>query len=201
VLPPTEHLRDYYAILGIDGNASEDEIRRAYRAKARQLHPDVGGTSDEMKLLNEAYEVLSDPASRKAHDRELVTRYWEQDTARAQALESDSATISTERQSPELRWLIGRAICSLLLGLACFAESGNRLLAPHAFYAWLIRGVALFFVLLGAAMLYTSHRVNQVRSEPLSPDRAHIRIYRLTFRLSLLALIILLIALSLFLQR
>src|ERR1700674_3830141 len=64
--------KDYYKILGVSKNASEKEIRSAYRKLARQYHPDVNPgdktTEDKFKELNEANEVLSDPEKRRKYD-------------------------------------------------------------------------------------------------------------------------------------
>jgi curved DNA-binding protein len=64
--------KDYYKILGIDKNASEDEIKKAYRKLARKYHPDVNPDNKEaerkFKEINEANEVLSDPKKRKKYD-------------------------------------------------------------------------------------------------------------------------------------
>jgi len=64
--------RDYYEILGVDRNASEAEIKRAYRRLARKYHPDVNKSpeaEEHFKEINEAYEVLSDPEKRATYDR------------------------------------------------------------------------------------------------------------------------------------
>jgi molecular chaperone DnaJ len=65
--------KDYYNTLGINRNASEREIRQAYRKLARKYHPDVnpGDKSAEAKFkqINEAYEVLSDKENRKKYDQ------------------------------------------------------------------------------------------------------------------------------------
>ncbi|MDH5695105.1 MAG: molecular chaperone DnaJ [Dehalococcoidia bacterium] len=64
--------RDYYEVLGIDRNATDEEIRRAFRKLAFQYHPDHNRgdkTGEKFKEVNEAYEVLSDPEKRVAYDR------------------------------------------------------------------------------------------------------------------------------------
>ena len=63
--------RDYYGILGVAKNASDQEIKRAYRKLARELHPDVNPSEDAQHKFGEvttAYEVLSDPQKRKIVD-------------------------------------------------------------------------------------------------------------------------------------
>lgn len=62
-------MRDLYEILGVPRDASEDEIKRAYRRKARQLHPDAGGDEEAFKELTTAYEVLKNPQARANYDR------------------------------------------------------------------------------------------------------------------------------------
>jgi curved DNA-binding protein len=62
---------DYYKILGVPRNATQEEIHRAYRQRARKFHPDVNKDSDaeaEFKKINEANEVLKDPEKRKLYD-------------------------------------------------------------------------------------------------------------------------------------
>ena len=64
--------RDYYEVLGIARDAGEADIKRAFRARARELHPDVSAAPDadgQFREVAEAYEVLSDPERRATYDR------------------------------------------------------------------------------------------------------------------------------------
>jgi molecular chaperone DnaJ len=64
--------RDYYEVLGVGRDASEDDVRKAFRRLARQYHPDVNrenGAEAQFKEVNEAYEVLSDREQRQLYDR------------------------------------------------------------------------------------------------------------------------------------
>lgn len=59
---------DYYSILGIQKNASDTDIRKAYKKQSMKHHPDRGGDEEEFKKVNEAYQTLSDPQKRAAYD-------------------------------------------------------------------------------------------------------------------------------------
>ncbi len=64
--------KDYYDILGVKPEATDAEIKSAYRKLARKFHPDVSkeaGAEEKFKSVNEAYEALKDPAKRKAYDQ------------------------------------------------------------------------------------------------------------------------------------
>jgi curved DNA-binding protein len=74
------NFRDYYALLGVNKNASADDIKKAYRRLARKYHPDLnpGDKTAESKFkeITEANEVLSDPEKRSQYDR--FGQYWKQ---------------------------------------------------------------------------------------------------------------------------
>lgn len=64
--------KDYYKILGVDRNASQDDIKKVYRKLARKYHPDVSkekNAEEKFKEVGEAYEVLRDPQKRAAYDQ------------------------------------------------------------------------------------------------------------------------------------
>src|SRR5213595_2937386 len=71
---------DYYKILGVNKNATQEDIKKAYRKLARKLHPDLNPNDKEahkkFQQVNEANEVLSDPEKRKKYDQ--YGKDWQQ---------------------------------------------------------------------------------------------------------------------------
>jgi len=75
-----QNFRNYYLILGVPKDATADEIKKAYRRLARQLHPDVNpgdkSAEDRFKDINEAYDILSDIDKRTQYDQ--FSKFWKQ---------------------------------------------------------------------------------------------------------------------------
>lgn len=84
---------DYYKILGVSRDASQDDIKKAYRKMARKLHPDLNPNDKEaqrkFQQVNEANEVLSDPEKRKKYDQ--YGKDWEHAEAYEKARQSQGA--------------------------------------------------------------------------------------------------------------
>jgi molecular chaperone DnaJ len=70
-------VEDYYSILGVEDDATQEEVKKAYRKLAKTLHPDINkddhiAASDRFKKVKEAYEILSNPLKREKYDLELM---------------------------------------------------------------------------------------------------------------------------------
>ncbi|WP_298628445.1 DnaJ C-terminal domain-containing protein [uncultured Legionella sp.] len=75
--------KDYYKIMGVSSDASEKDIKTAYRKLARKYHPDISkepNAEEQFKEMGEAYEVLRDPAKRAEYDQYLKNRAFNQNT-------------------------------------------------------------------------------------------------------------------------
>ena len=64
--------RSYYDILGVKRDATDDQIKKAFRKLAAKYHPDAGGDEQKFKEVSEAYTTLSDPEKRKEYDQLLM---------------------------------------------------------------------------------------------------------------------------------
>ncbi len=76
-----EYKKTYYALLGVTARASQEEIRLAFRRKAREFHPDVCNRfdADEMfKLLNRAYSVLKNKKTRQKYNEQLMADMFQE---------------------------------------------------------------------------------------------------------------------------
>lgn len=92
---------DHYATLGVAPDASVDDIKRAYRRAARHAHPDRGGNHERMQALNEAKDVLTDPARRARYDAgEDGQASTEEDAARALILQLFAEAVDVNKDDP-----------------------------------------------------------------------------------------------------
>src|SRR5258705_1634418 len=92
---------DYYKVLGVDKNATQEDIKKAYRKLARNLHPDLNPNDKEahkkFQQINEANEVLSDPEKRKKYDQ--YGKDWQHAEQFEQARQSQRQDFGGERFS------------------------------------------------------------------------------------------------------
>jgi curved DNA-binding protein CbpA len=103
-------VKDLYGILGVDPHASTTEIQKAFRSKARKLHPDVGGDEDAFKELEEAHRILSDIEERMFYDRVGEIRPPQVDTAHAEMMAMLAEMVSgviKEMRNPATEDFIG----------------------------------------------------------------------------------------------
>jgi molecular chaperone DnaJ len=105
---------EYYAVLGVGRDATQHEIKTAYRAKAKALHPDhYGGDSEPFRTLQQAYEVLCDAERRRAYDAQL---------ARERRDRHESRRVAPEPLVPDQAPAGFRSARSDLLGWSTFDE-------------------------------------------------------------------------------
>ena len=92
----TNMTKDYYKILGVTQECTDQEIKSAYRKLARKWHPDVAGNTDEVvkkfKEINEAYETLSDKSKRAEYD--TINRYYNYSSKKTEKKENNEYTTS-----------------------------------------------------------------------------------------------------------
>lgn len=119
-MDPLDDPKGYYRVLGVGRGASADELKNAFRDKAKLYHPDAGGPqADEARFahLVEAWETLRDPERRRAYDEEALRSARE----RAQARAARSATGAAPRRSPRLVPRRDRPPFGLVLAIVALA--------------------------------------------------------------------------------
>lgn len=160
--------KDYYAELGLSQAASKEEIDRAFRSQARKRHPDGGGSEEEMKSLNEARDMLSDPETRKAYDAERNPQ--------------PIAYGASAAFDPEAAFRAGTLkipvkdidFAGLALGAATAFGLGIPLLLlvelQWVFFLWPLRVMALGTLVLGVLMAHSALRVKRRNLKRAKPD-------------------------------
>jgi curved DNA-binding protein CbpA len=153
---------DYYRLLGVSEEASKRDVDRAYRSQARKRHPDGGGSDEEMKSLNEARAILSDPETRRAYDAERrPERALYQPGSEFDPYAASSAgTLKIPVSDPDFAGLVMGA-------LACFGLGIPLLLLVEMqwmFFLWPLRIMALGALAVG---VYLSHSALAVKQRKL----------------------------------
>jgi curved DNA-binding protein CbpA len=106
---------DFYAVLGVDADATDSEIAQAFRARAKQLHPDVAtdtDASDRFHDLSAAYAVLSDPRRRRDYDRVRATPTSVPTARSERVVQSVRPSVWTRRRSAIA--LVGGIVVTIL---------------------------------------------------------------------------------------
>jgi hypothetical protein len=129
---------DYYGELGVSPDATATELRRAYRERARQLHPDVNppgpddgasgdrrtGANDAMRRLNEAWRVLGDPQLRRRYDAGLALGGFEDEPDDGLDDEAASWPVDGVAVHHRLRpswWVVAVAVLAAIFVITAYA--------------------------------------------------------------------------------
>ena len=181
----SDSVKDHYRVLGVDKRATVAQIKRAYRAMARARHPDLGGNAAAMRELNEAYQVLSNEAARKAYDGErgFSGHLREPDSKWAPPR---TESLGIHRPDRDLLWLTTRGIiCALVGGLWLIAAEDAGLHRPKSLLLpWLMRSLGIATIGIGILFGYTATRLAQQkmsRKQRPRPER-HLLRCRIIFR-------------------
>jgi hypothetical protein len=119
---------DYYLTLGIDQDATAAEIRSAYRQQALKHHPDRGGSNEQMVRVNLAFEILSDPDSRRRYDEIRAGNASPETFSKA---EQDTAQARTRSNSYERNWENFEKVLDVLSSDFTNAKYGKKKIMGH----------------------------------------------------------------------
>lgn len=158
--------KDYYSVLGVNEEASKDDLDRAYRVAARTRHPDGGGDEEQMKSLNEAHDILTDPETRKAYDAERKPNriVYQSATAFDPEAASRAGTLKIPVSDPDLAGLVMGAIACLALGIPLLLLVEMQWM----FFLWPLRIMALGALAVG---VYLSHSALALKQRKLNQAR------------------------------
>jgi DnaJ domain len=159
--------KDYYCVLGVSHDATDEELDRAYRLEARKHHPDGGGSEEQMKSLNEARDILRDADTRKAYDaaRKPGQAVYQSSMAFDPEAASRAGTLKIPVSDSDFAGLVMGAI-------ACFGLGIPLLLLVEMqwmFFLWPLRIMALGALAVG---VFLSRAALVARGRKLSPLRS-----------------------------
>ena len=161
---------DYYATLGAEKTASQNQIERLYKRLAKQHHPDRGGDAERMKAINEAYRVLGNEDLRRSYDSQIPES--------VETLRSVSPPLSPPST------LLPDTVSGRLMGAALFLLAGLTFLFLVRIYyirfMWPILLAAALVVVLGVRKL---HAVMVFARKRLAPphSRQYVWVQELAF--------------------
>ena len=159
---------DHYHVLGVDASATPDAVQKAFRRKAKECHPDRGGSHDRMVAVNLAWEVLSDPDRRRRYDE---VRAGTADPAAQAAAADDARTGRRRAEQYPPRWADFAAWLDGVAGDFTAARHGSSRLygdihvptVENSLSGWLfiVAGAALagYFISAEAAALCERNRI------------------------------------------
>ena len=163
---------DYYRVLGVKDDATQDEVDRAFRKQARTHHPDGGGSDEEMKSLNEAHDILSDPETRRVYDAQRAPRRVSYPSPAAFDPEAASraGTLGIPVSDPDLAGLVmGAAACfGLAIPLLVLVEM------QWVFFLWPLRIMSLAAIAVGVYLAHAALAVKRRKMKIGGRDRRRV---------------------------
>jgi curved DNA-binding protein CbpA len=123
-------MENFYDILGIEPQATETEIKQAYRTACKKLHPDMGGTDADFQALNEAYKVLSDPRQREEYD-EILFGYPQQEQQEPESPQQEPEPSQQETASSKSGFFSAASHFLLRVSSYILIYYGVKLLAEY----------------------------------------------------------------------
>ena len=160
--------KDYYRVLGVPESASLDDLERAYRSEARKRHPDGGGSDEEMKSLNEARDILSDPETRRAYDAERQPKRAAYRSSKAfdPRAASRAGTFKIPVADADLAGLLLGAAASLGLGVLLLLLVEMQWVVV----LWPLRVMSLGALALGVLMAHSALSLKRRKLRRARPD-------------------------------
>ena len=175
--------KDYYSILGAGETASQDEIERLYKRLARRHHPDRGGDAEEMKAINEAYQVLGNAATRQAYDSQHA--YDSRHSYDSPHQRNDDALRAVGKPLSPPSVLLPDTVAGQLVGALFFLLAGLVFLFLVRIYyirfMWPLLLAAAFVVILGVWKVHAVMIFARKRVAPSHPARRYVWIQELAF--------------------
>ena len=173
--------KDYYEVLGVNEDASAEDILHGFRNRARELHPDRGGSEEDMKLLNEAHEVLRNESSRRLYDEQRrppqQTIPYGSSAAFDPEAASNMGTLEIKVADPDYFGLVvGAGVC-IGLGLPFLALIEMQ----YVFFLWPLRLLTIGVLMIGVMMAHAALRMRRRRSTAAKPRTKRLALEELGF--------------------